>query len=108
MFNMPHLSTPDYYPAGILYPGGHCEGSAKPHWCWVSDYSPGVYPDEVGRFKKPDINWKKCATNDTVLFRKRKEGYETSTGHTFILEPDYPINDSVSNINYRLSNENKE
>ncbi len=37
---MPHNPTPDYYPAGILCPGGHCEGSAKPHWCWVSDYSP--------------------------------------------------------------------
>ena len=49
--------TPDYYPAGILYPGGHCEGSANPHWCWVSDYSPGVYPDEVGRFEKPATSW---------------------------------------------------
>ncbi len=47
---MPHLSTPDYYPAGILCPGGHCEGSANPHWCWISDLCP------FG-FKKPATSW---------------------------------------------------
>ncbi len=37
---MPNHSTPDYYPAGILCPGGHCEGSAKPRQYWVSDLCP--------------------------------------------------------------------
>ncbi len=40
---MPHtppLSVSDYTPAGILCPGGQFENSAKPHWCWISDYSP--------------------------------------------------------------------
>jgi len=37
----PHShSVSDSTPLGILCLGGSCKNSAKPHWCWISDYTP--------------------------------------------------------------------
>jgi len=39
-----HPSHSNSTPLGILCLGGSCKNSAKPHWCWASDYYPGGFP----------------------------------------------------------------
>ena len=41
--------------------GGSCKNSAKPHWCWVSDLCPGVYPVTDGSMSMPERSYSSTA-----------------------------------------------
>jgi purine-nucleoside phosphorylase len=55
---------------GILYPGGHSENRAMPHWCWVSDYCP------FG-FEKPATSW----VADSMGYRYGLNKQNAGTGY---------------------------